>query len=220
MATYIPAGRGLAFITYIGLPSVASANIFQANPTIAAGDFVVSKDGGATANLTTLPTVTPAGGKMVKISLSATEMTADNITVICSDAAGGEWRDVIFNIPTAARQIEDLAFPTISGRSMDIDTNGGVEVGSCQTGAIDVADITAAALNEIADAMLDRNMATGVDSGSAVVRTLRQAVRILRNKVTLSAGALTVKKEDDTTNSWTGVTTTTVGDPLSEIDPA
>ena len=220
MATYVPAGRGLAFVTYIGLPSVASADIFQVNPTIAAGDFLVSKDGGATANLTTLPTVTPAGGKMVKISLSATEMTADNVTVVCSDAAGGEWRDVIFNIPTAARQIEDLAFPTVSGRSIDVDVSGGVEMGTAAVGSIGVAAMTAGALNEQADAILDRNMATGTDSGSAVVRTLRQAVRILRNKVTLSAGTLTVKKEDDTTNSWTGTTTTTAGDPLSEIDPA
>lgn len=218
MATYVPAGRGLAFVTYIGLPSVASADIFQVNPTIAAGDFLVSKDGGATANLTTLPTVTPAGGKMVKISLSATEMTADNVTVVCSDAAGGEWRDVIFNIPTAARQIEDLCFPTVSGRSIDVDVSGGVEMGTAAVGSIGVAAMTAGALNEQADAILDRNMATGTDSGSPTVRTPRQALRMLRNKVDLPNGK--VKKEDDTTDSWTFTSTTAPGDPITTIDPA
>lgn len=72
----------------------------------------------------------------------------------------------------------------------------------------------------VADALLDRDMSAGVDSGSTTVRTMRQALRFLRNKWTIAAGTLTVKKEDDTATSWTGTVTTTAGDPASQIDPA
>lgn len=124
MADYPIPKSGAAYIFYAGLPSQASVNIFQANPALAAGDFKVSIDGGALANLATLPTVTPAAGKMVKFSLSAAEMTGDNITVVCSDAAGAEWADQIFNIQTSARGVADLAFPATSGRSLAVDASG------------------------------------------------------------------------------------------------
>ena len=88
------------------------------------------------------------------------------------------------------------------------------------TGAIGTGDISSAALNEIADAILDRNMATGTDSGSSTVRTVRQALRALRNKVAIAAGTATINKEDDATASWTAAVTTTAGDPISAVDPA
>lgn len=112
MATYVPAKRATAYAIAIGLESVATAGAFQANPTLASGDFKVSKDGGSLTNLVTLPTVTPSGGKIVQIALSSTEMDADNVTVVCSDASGGEWKDLIINIQTTARQIDDLATTT------------------------------------------------------------------------------------------------------------
>lgn len=93
---------------YIGLPSQANPNIFQSNPTLASGDFKVSTDGGSLGNPATLPTVTPASGKMVKVSLSSGEMNGDNITLVCSDASGAEWQDVIINIQTSAQQIDDI----------------------------------------------------------------------------------------------------------------
>jgi hypothetical protein len=80
--------------------------------------------------------------------------------------------------------------------------------------------LTAAERNAIADAILDRDMSTGTDSGSATVRTVRQALRASRNKVSISGGTMTVTKEDDTTASWTAAVTTTAGDPISAIDPA
>lgn len=46
---------------------------------------------------------------MVKCSFSAAEMNGDNITLVCHDAAGAEWCDVILNIQTTAQQIDDLA---------------------------------------------------------------------------------------------------------------
>lgn len=80
--------------------------------------------------------------------------------------------------------------------------------------------IAAAELNNIADAILDRNMATGTDSGTTTIRTVRQALRVMRNKVSISAGTATIYKEDDATSSWTAAVTTTAGDPISAVDPA
>lgn len=134
MVSYVTPKKNSAFIIYIGLPATAAPSTFKSNPTIASGDFQVSTDGGALANLTTLPTVTPASSKMVKISLSAAEMNGDNVTVVCSDAAGAEWNDVIFNIQTSARQVDDLAYPATTGRSIVVDAAGLVDANMVKCG--------------------------------------------------------------------------------------
>jgi hypothetical protein len=82
-----------------------------------------------------------------------------------------------------------------------------------------VGDIPTAVEN--ADALLNRDMSTGTDSGSPTVRTVRQALRFLRNKWSISGTTLTVTKEDDTTASWTSTVSTTAGaDPVTGNDPA
>ena len=124
MAEYVLPKRGVAWIGYIGLVSQADTKLLIASPTLAAGDFKISKDGGATANLTTLPTNTPAASSQIKISLSATEMEADNVSIIGIDAAGAEWCSFHLNIQTATRAAEDLAFPTVTGRSLDVSAGG------------------------------------------------------------------------------------------------
>lgn len=125
MTTYVPAKKNTEYIFYISLVSQSTGQ-FQSNPTLAAGDFKVSKDGGALANLTTLPAVTPAASKAVKVTLSSTEMNADNVVVIGSDAAGAEWDDVFINIQTATQQIDDLAtsaaLATVQSDTNDIQT--------------------------------------------------------------------------------------------------
>jgi hypothetical protein len=74
---------------------------------------------------------------------------------------------------------------------------------------------------ENADTLLNRDMATGTDSGSPSVRTVRQALRFLRNKWTITGTTLSVKKEDDSTESWSSVVTATPGaDPVTGNDPA
>ena len=92
---------------------------------------------------------------------------------------------------------------------------------SIAAGGIGSGAIAAAEQNALADAFLDRNMATGTDNGtnSTAVRTVRQALRRMRNKESIAAGTLTVTKEDDSTTSWTAAVTTTAGDPLSAVDP-
>lgn len=112
MSSQVFPKNGAAFSFYVGLTSQANTNTFQANPTLATGDVKVSTDGAAFGNITTLPVVTPAAGKAVLVSLSAAEMTGDNIQVLFSDAAGAEWCDLICNIQTTIRQVDDLAYPT------------------------------------------------------------------------------------------------------------
>jgi hypothetical protein len=85
---------------------------------------------------------------------------------------------------------------------------------------VNIVTATAAGA-DLADALLNRDMSTGTDSGSTTVRTVRQALRFLRNKWSVSGGTLTVCKEDDTATSWTSALTTTPGvDPVTASDPA
>ncbi len=82
-----------------------------------------------------------------------------------------------------------------------------------------VSDIPTAIEN--ADALLNRDMSVGADSGSPTVRTVRQALRFLRNKFSIAGSTLTVTKEDDTTASWTAAVTTDAGAlPITGSDPA
>lgn len=133
MADYGIPKSGVAYIFYGCLVQQADTRLFKSAPTLAAGDFKVSIDGGAFANLTTLPTNTP-GTFSVKFSLSASEMTGDNILVVASDAAGAEWCDQCWNIQTSPRGIADLAYPATSGRSMVVDANGLVDANTVKVG--------------------------------------------------------------------------------------
>lgn len=85
---------------FISLISQADTNIFQANPTLAAGDVKVSIDGGSLNNLATLPSATPAASKLLRVDLSAAEMTGNQIMVLFSDAADSEWQDAMVMIST------------------------------------------------------------------------------------------------------------------------
>lgn len=89
--------KNIGFIVYLSLTSQASRPQFQTNPTLAAGDATLSVDGAAAGNLGALPTVTPAGGKRVKITVAATENTGTNGSVMFSDQAGAEWDDLHFS---------------------------------------------------------------------------------------------------------------------------
>lgn len=98
--------RNVAYTFYISLPDSAVAGSYKANPTIAAGDFKVSTDGSAFANLATLPSVDPAGSIGVKVDLSAAEMDGDKIMVQGIDAVGNEWSDVFIFIETLSEAID------------------------------------------------------------------------------------------------------------------
>jgi len=107
--------RGEAFVFDVTLIDSGSRPDFKSSPTLAAGDFKITKDEGALANLGTLPTVTPAAGTNVKISVSPTEMQAERVKVIAIDAAGAEWDDNSFTIITKPPQLSLVRLKTLSG---------------------------------------------------------------------------------------------------------
>lgn len=95
--------RGVAYTFSVAVIDSTDSTSFKSSPTIAAGDFQASTDGGTFANLSTLPVVTPSGSISILISLSASEMTGDKVFVKGIDASGAEWADItiFIDIPTA-----------------------------------------------------------------------------------------------------------------------
>lgn len=85
---------------------------------------------------------------------------------------------------------------------------------------VDVQYVGTTVVNTIADGFLDRDMSTGTDSGSSTVRTVRQALRFLRNKWIINSGQLFVYKEDDSTTSWSSdISTDASAVPIVGNDP-
>ncbi len=96
----ILAPRGIAISVPLSLVSSATGQ-WKSSPTIAAGDFQISKDFGTFANLATLPAVTPAATRQVKVDLSASEMDAARILVQAIDQTSpAEWQDTGFVVMT------------------------------------------------------------------------------------------------------------------------
>lgn len=78
--------------------------------------------------------------------------------------------------------------------------------------------ISSTTANQIADALLNRDMSAVSDTNA---RTPLNALRFLRNKYSISGTTLTVTKEDDATSAWTSVLTTNASaDPVTGSDPA
>lgn len=76
----------------------------------------------------------------------------------------------------------------------------------------------APAATAIADAVLVRNIATGGDGdGSTTERTVRSALRAMRNKVAVASGVMTVYKEDDAATGWTATLSNTAN---VTVDPS
>lgn len=168
MATYNTPKRGVAFKLYVGLVDQSNTKLLKANPTIASGDFQISKDGGAFTNLTTLPSANPASSRAVMIDLSASEMTADNIVIQCVDASGAEWCDQIINLQTTASQLDDLAtaanLATLTGY---VDTEvAAIKAKTDNLPASPAATSDIPAASAIADAVWDEALSGHATSGT------------------------------------------------------
>jgi hypothetical protein len=100
-APYNPPVKNEDFLIRVALEDIENPGSFKSNPTIASGDFKVDIDGAGFNNLSTLPSVSPAGSVAVLITLSASEMNGNVITVTAVDQTNPkEWADFAVSIPT------------------------------------------------------------------------------------------------------------------------
>ena len=85
-----------------------ATGLLLSDPTIAAGDFQVSIDGGAFASMGSDPVVSPSGSPQLMVTLSDSEMEGDNISLWAVDAAGDEWDSVFISITTTSITLDTL----------------------------------------------------------------------------------------------------------------
>ena len=211
----VPAKKNTAFTFWTALTLQSDTKLLKANPTLAAGDVKVSKDGGAFANLGTLPDAEPDSGYAIRVQLTSDEMNADMVCVQFVDAAGAEWCDQMIIIQTAAGQVGDaatLADDAITSAKFDESTAYPLKAADsgntyiARTGAdsdtletlsdqIDGITLTAAA---IADAVWDEALAGHLSAGSTGAAL---------NSVTTSTGSssVTITVDDGT-------------DPVPDVD--
>lgn len=156
------------------------------------------------AALDTVIPVTPTAGSINDKVKPLTFTTANQI-----DARVNSWKGTTPSDLIAGRI--DANAQVVADK-----TNFTIAVGGIPSGAHVVAE-----LNSIADALLDRRLDLGTDSGgnTTTTRTVRQALRASRNRVAIAAGVMSTYKEDDVTVSWTAAITTVAGNPITERDP-
>jgi hypothetical protein len=143
-----------------------------------------------------------------------------------SDAGGGgtvdanviEWNGVAIATPhTAGYPVVTVKDGTGTG---EINTASGVveaNVASVTAGAITSGSFATSAINAIGDAVLLRDWTAIVASVPA--RSLLNGARFLRNAWDVTAGVLTVRKEDGTTSAWSkNVTEDANADGITGVD--
>lgn len=184
----------------------ASADVVAFDVMVAAGSTTISAVSGAVGSVTgAVGSVTGSVGSVTGAVGSVTGLTAATVHA--------DLDDIQTRLPAAL----------VSGR---IDASVGAMAANTVTAAAIAADaigaseLAADAATEIADAILARDIGSGTGAGSSEERTVRAALRFLRNKWSISGTTITVTKEDDTTAAWTSALTATPGaNPITASDP-
>lgn len=169
-----------------------------------------------TTNLTNAPTAGDLTAAM-KTSVTTAATAATPIAASVTGNVGGNVTGSVGSVVGAVGSVTG-AVGSVTGAVGSVTGAVGSVTGNVGGNLVGTLSVTERAA--IADALLNRDMSVGTDSGSTTVRTMRQALRFLRNKWSIGAGTLTVTKEDDATSSWTAAVTQTAGNPVSTIDPA
>lgn len=107
MASSNPPIKNQAFTMRIGLQDMTVVGSLKANPTLTGGDFQVDIDGAGFNTLTgsSSVSVSPAAGVAVLLTLAASDMNGDVITVKGIDQTSPkEWSDFFLCIQTVGAQ--------------------------------------------------------------------------------------------------------------------
>ena len=197
--------------------------------TPAAGDVKVSKDGGAVANITTLPTaVTGTGSVLWTFALSATEMEAARITIQVVDSATKAVEDTAFDVFSYGNASAQHAFDLDAAELQTEWANGGrldnlLDATALEASITALNDVSAAQVNaEVSDVLKTDTVAEMAQGAPPLAPTAIQILNYLyrelvRNKVVVDTNTANQKQvfadngstilyEKDLTNA-TNVTT-------------
>lgn len=204
MASMWPPKKNTAFTLYFTLYKNDGTVI--ANPGTMTR--AISIDGGA-VDTTPDNAITEEDTTYGQISwvLSAAEMNGDAIWVYAKDDTSG-CVPFTCTLYTSAQTLDDVE-GLVDGVESTLGTPAGASL------AADIADLPTAAEN--ADALLGRN----IGGGSSTGRLVKDALRFLRNKWSITGTTLTVYQEDDSTSAWTSTLATSgSAEGITESDPA
>lgn len=193
-------------------------------------DSEVSLDGAAFADCTNEATEIAASSGIYYLDLTAAEMNADTVAIIVKTSSSGAKTTPIVLYPESAGDI----------RSDLVDAPNSTAVTAIQNGLATTGEAAAALIaydpptkTELDSGLLALNDPTAVEIATEILtidwttitgeasRSVLNALRALRNKVSLSGATMTVTEEDDTAVAWTAtVTSDATADPVTAIDPA
>ena len=191
-----PPIRNQAWYFYVWLTSQSDTDVFQASPTIVAGDFkhITNASPGVSSNLDTLPS---ADGSVyrVRVDLSADEMDFGVFTVEWIDQADDEWQSGGVEIrPVSAVTVSDgtgvtLADDAITAAKIATDAIGSDEVAVSAVTKIQngLSTLTAAQVWSYATRTLSSFGTFAADVWSSVTRTLTQSAASVESAVSGSA---------------------------------
>ena len=195
MASKWPAVKNSAYVFRCVL-FAQSDNQIKSNPSLSSGDWKVSIDGGAFANLATLPDVDPDSSVQVKVSLSADEMNGDEIMITAIDAAGDEWHSAAWVIHTVGQTFDTVdgnidSILTDTGTTLDAllqDIPTTAELATALASADDAVLAAIAALNNLSSAGAQAAAAAALTAyGAATAGNVTNATSPLATGAALAA---------------------------------
>lgn len=157
---------------------------------------------------------------------STSNIRLEPIIGFTTGAAATQTGDSYAVVTHADYGLAKLVRSTTPANTLTVDANHLVAVPATQdvntktitADAIDAAALKADAILEIVDALLNRDMSAVSDTNS---RSPLNALRVLRNKWSISGTTLTVTKENDSTSAWTAaLSTNAAAEPVTGSDPA
>ena len=148
------------------------------------------------------PTLTHIGSGHWYYEMSSSDLSDLGIlTVTVSDA----------NIRTVVLMAQVVAY----------DPTASIQVTSIAADAITASSLATDAVTEIADGILARDIGSGSSAGAINERTVRSALRGLRNKTTVINSEMTVYKEDDASTAWSAtVSSSDSSKTITGVDPS
>jgi hypothetical protein len=180
-------------------------------------------------NASTITIAPGSTSQSIELYLGATGLTVSTYGL---SAYYNRTRTASVNIPLVARTI---AQAWTSGGFAEVDSTNMPGVyrldlpdAALAAGADDVTIVVRGAsgtngavmtvkLLSVANDILSADIGGGTNAGTLNERTVRSALRAMRNKVVVSTGNMTVFKEDDTNTAWTGTLSSTAD---ITVDPA